>query len=439
MLSRCEDFELIRYLPEKNDFDHVDEFEEMQLKSCDYIDAEEPQQKRKTILDDFAAWLQKPALNTHEVCSDRKPESPLSIKRQSCWQDFLKDGTSRLEITEDKALSLSDSATMPADKSIVQNDYQAGVAAVRNSDNIGINLYDTELGELNSLYQNISSLNDSTSYIDNFKADERAVIGNTVRSFHGRIDGSPVFESPLSRSNQFSKQSQSKLSCCETANQNSPTDFLVNRKGPTSGDVVKDLISDSQGEMLVSSESCISPVALQNSFSITERTHSSHRTPISAKREPHKLFENVSPIGTRLRTIRINSKSSSRASGFLGIETLGDDMESQASQRNTSKPFPLTVAEDVGSRSDGKIGECKGDKIETTNEDGNVHKSDGISAGDVLYDDGGNIIYKWSRSVNFEVNCCCFYDLLFFSALISKVKLLAWALCCFHLITCVMC
>jgi len=408
--SRCEDFELIRYLPEKNDFGHVDEFEEMQLKPCDYIDAEEPQQKRKTILDDFAAWLQKPALNTHEVCSDKKPESPISSKvdkQQSCWQDLLKDDTTRLEITGDKALSLGvfDTTTIVSDRSIVQNDCQADLTAIRNSEKMGISLYDTELGELNSLYQSVSSLSESTAYVDNFKAGEKTVIGNidTLRDNHARGDGSPVFESPLSRRNH----SKSELSCCETSSRISPTDCLVNRKMPAS-DVVKDLIPNSQGELLVPSETRISPVALQNSFSITERTHSSHRTPISGKRESHKLFQNVSPIGTRLRTIRINSRSSSRASGFLGIETLGDDIDSQASNRNTSKPS--TVAEDVGSRSDGKIGECKGDGIETSNEDRNVHKSDGISAGDILYDDGGNIIYKWSREDDRLILLACQKD-----------------------------
>ena len=78
--SHNDDFDVIRYIPESDGFDHVDEFEEVQLKPCDYVDSIEPQQKRKTILDDFAAWLQKPALSaTDSRQESRKNEAVANL------------------------------------------------------------------------------------------------------------------------------------------------------------------------------------------------------------------------------------------------------------------------------------------------------------------------------------------------------------------------
>eukprot|EP00794_Sanderia_malayensis_P009711 gene9711-10698_t len=83
---RGEDFEIIEYRPETGGFEHVDEFEEVKL-VVNECDSEEPmQRKKKTILDDLASWLQKPALTNSDGTSARLDKNEAKRTEQTLYQ-----------------------------------------------------------------------------------------------------------------------------------------------------------------------------------------------------------------------------------------------------------------------------------------------------------------------------------------------------------------
>ena len=78
-----------------NGFDHVDDFEEVKLLPSDYIVNEDPQNRKKTILDDFAAWLQKPALKAVDI----RTEST-EIKKNDTVSCLVKNDSKRGKVCE---------------------------------------------------------------------------------------------------------------------------------------------------------------------------------------------------------------------------------------------------------------------------------------------------------------------------------------------------
>ena len=409
--SRNEDFEVIRYMPEKNGFDHVDEFEEMQLKPCDYS-VEEPQQKRKTILDDFAAWLQRPASNNTEGRHENKKHEPPSCckidRHQGLFQEFSKDGrialdfSSALDISTDRAVEQNFNPGMTSgDELMIKSDhckYRPDLNVMEDATEIETNLFDNQAMELTSLYPNVVSMSESLPSMDTVTTEERTSIRRRIgpsRESHESGGVSPVFDPPLNRRNPVISQAKSQLSCSERLNL---SDNAMTGKNQNSGDFMADLLPSFQSDLFVSNDSFMSPVHMQDAMSMQEQvnpTNSSLQTPVSGKRDSQKVVQNESPLGTKLTTFRIDSKSSSKASGFQRIELTGD-------AKNAS---PILTSNTSDNALDGSVGrnEQHGKSLvadscrEISDEDINAKKTDVVSAGDVLCDDRGEMIYKWSR------------------------------------------
>ncbi len=126
--SRGDDFEVIQYRPEAGGFDYIDNFEEVQL-TFNEGDSEDPLERRSTILDNLAAWLQKPALNCGDCKSDKN-----ECKRTEgdCDERFKERPSGRenfanfYDVETDEDLGLIDEAYLNEDKGRIDAETHIG-------------------------------------------------------------------------------------------------------------------------------------------------------------------------------------------------------------------------------------------------------------------------------------------------------------------------
>ena len=399
----------------------MDEFEEVQLKPCDYVDAEEPQQKRKTILDNFAAWLQKPALNVMENrCDNKKTEAPNLGKfenLQGCSQDSTLNANSNLELTTDGVSNVSsnqvnNSPSLLPNNLIENNNPSNFMNIMRNTKQAA---YDTTDGKTNSISghecieSNASIVGlPSSNYLTETTGIARI---NPDQNIPDTGKSSPVFN-PLSRRDSSGKHSNNQLSYNECPSRKRLTDSLMSVEDIHSTHPTSNLPANFQNDFILSEDAFTSPIRLQDPLSMPEKPNpelAGLQTPVSGKNDPENVSRNESPLGTKLTTFRINSRSSSKVSGFQRIEMTND---ASMCCKNTIEN--VSCDSDIVNRTDfGRVEEdiiinknmvCT-DVGKSAQEDRNVKEPDVLSAGDVLYDEKGQVIYKWSR----WVNCALFF------------------------------
>lgn len=421
--SCSEDFEIIQFYPDEKDFDLVDEFEDVQLRPCDYFDAEEPQQKRRTILDDFATWLQTPVTSATEIRNEvKKTESPSSTKSSNpVMMQSLESPTEGNTVMDEKSEAMSNRVfnTNP----VTAPDFSAALSgntlqrSWSSNDLFGFNTAqntrETSAGLMNTIKdQPTNVLPDAVSVKKSSNpndATEISPIGqigsdHCVRSIKDPVsDQSFVFSDSCSLSD-FRRPSSIEASHALTFGEHLTgiTEPHMNKKGlQAKSDSVSDIktfqseFSLPDGNLTEVQTSGVLPM-----FGTGNTVGSGLRTPVSAKHEAQSIVQSESPLGTKLTKFRINSKSSAMASGFQRIEPTSSASRNQlpiSTGPEQQVPCGRANNDDVNEdMSDGMV-------LNSSNNESNCQgcpedcEGAAVPAGDVLYDEKGRIVYKWNR------------------------------------------
>eukprot|EP00795_Rhopilema_esculentum_P006233 gene6233-11645_t len=344
--SRSEDFEVIHFRPDQNGFDHVDEFEEIKLKPSDYLDFEDLQQKKKNILDDFAAWLQKPALNALEI---------------------------RAEKHDSRKSDLSTAA---------RND--AGVMPENETTSIGVGTVQKgSLDSKNVLVQEKLEVVTVTQFSDNSGAVAKR---------------RPSLSAPQQTSRQISSVNS------KTVNENHIESNINDEQ--TGNEAISNLgLRNTPG---TDSKVPLTPVASTSEI-FKSPAHVGPGS-IEPKTNESVLLGGSSPMGTRLTTFRVNVHGCSPSTGFQRIGPRQEPpevsnvrenvcLDSEIQTHATSSPASPHYVGDNGGDIDVNVdNDCDSQQIESGSSSEDKGKdSECVPADDVVYDDKGNVIYQWTR------------------------------------------
>ena len=322
----------------------MDEFEEIKLKPSDYLDIEDLQQKKKNILDDFAAWLQKPALNALEIRAEK--------------HDSRKSDLSNA--------ARNDAGVMPENET---TSVEAGTAQK------GL------LDPKNVLVQDKLQVVTVTQFSDNSGA-----VASRRPSLSAQQQTSRQISSVNSK-NLNEKQVENNINDEQTDNETISNLGLRNTPG---------------------SDSKVPLTSIANASEIFKSPAQVRLDSIEPKTNESVLLGGSSPMGTRLTTFRVNVHSCSPSTGFQRIGPRQEPpevskvevcLDSEIQTDGTSSPASPHRVGDTGGDIDVNVdNDCDSQQTESgSSSEDKGNDSECVPADDVVYDDKGNVIYQWTR------------------------------------------